>query len=180
MVEPTERVCLGVIAGAHGLKGLVRVRSFTEAPDDIAGYGELSDEAGERLFSLRLAGRAGGALLARIDGVTERTAAEALKGTRLYVARQRLPATAPGEFYYADLIGLAVEFPDGTAVGTVRGVDNHGAGDVLEIAVEPAGPMVSVPFTRAAVPTVDLADGRVVVNPLPGLFAAANDGDAGQ
>jgi 16S rRNA processing protein RimM len=120
-----------------------------------------------------------------MGGVSTSVLSERLAGLERQgvLVRRKLPAPPPDEFYYADLIGLAVEFPDGTAVGTVRGVDNHGAGDVLDIAVEPAGPggaVIAVPFTRAAVPTVDLAAGRVVVNPLPGLFAAADDGAAGQ
>ncbi len=177
MPDRPERVCLGAIAGAHGVEGLVRIKSFTEKPTDIGAYGPLSDEAGERRFALSVTGRAKGVVLARIDGVTNRTQAEALKGTRLYLPRAALPAPAADEYYYADLVGLVVELPDGTAVGTVLGVDNFGAGDVLDVATRrPGGAVVAVPFTRAAVPVVDLEGGRIVVNPLPGLFAAEDDG----
>ncbi len=179
MPDRPERVCLGAIAGAHGVEGLVRIKSFTEKPADIGAYGPLSDEAGERRFALSVTGRAKGVVLARIDGVTNRTQAEALKDTRLYLPRAALPAPAADEYYYADLVGLAVELPDGTAVGTVLGVDNFGAGDVLDVATRrpgAGGAVVAVPFTRAAVPVVDLDGGRIVVNPLPGLFAAEDDG----
>ncbi len=177
MPDLPERVCLGAIAGAHGMEGLVRIKSFTEKPADIGAYGPLSDAAGERRFALSVTGRAKGVVLARIDGVTNRTQAEALKGTRLYLPRAALPAPAADEYYYADLVGLAVELPDGTAVGTVLGVDNFGAGDVLDVATRrPGGAVVAVPFTRAAVPVVDLDGGRIVVKPMPGLFAAEDDG----
>ena len=184
MADRPERVCLGAIAGAHGGEGLVGIKSFTEKPADIGAYGPLSDEAGERRFALHVTGRAKGVVLARIDGVTNRTQAEALKGTRLYLPRAALPAPAADEYYYADLVGLAVELPDGTVVGTVLGVDNFGAGDVLDVATRPpsrsttgaGGAVVAVPFTRATVPVVDLDGGRIVVNPLPGLFAAEDDG----
>ncbi len=175
MSERAQAVCLGVIVGAHGARGLVRIRSSTERPTDIGGYGELTDEAGARRFSLTVIGRSRGALLARMDGVTDRTDAEGLKGTRLYVPRDRLPAPAADEYYYADLIGLTVELTDGTRLGTVRRVDNFGAGEVLDVAPPSGGPAVMVPFTRAAVPVVDLEAGRIVVNPLPGLIAAAGD-----
>ncbi len=155
----------------------MRIKSFTEKPADIGAYGPLSGEAGERRFALSVTGRAKGVVLARIDGVTNRTQAAALKGTRLYLPRAALPAPAADEYYYADLVGLAVELPDGTAVGTVVGVDNFGAGDVLDVATRgPGGAVVAVPFTRATVPVVDLDGGRIVVNPLPGLFVAEDDG----
>jgi len=174
-----KRVCLGVIAGAHGLEGLVRIKSFTATPADIGAYGPLADEADARRFALSVTGRAKGVVLARIDGVGDRTQAEALKGTRLYLPRATLPAPAADEYYYADLIGLAVELPDGTTVGTVRAVDNFGAGEVLDVATQGpgGGATVAVPFTRAAVPLVDLDGGRIVVNPLPGLFKVEDDGD---
>jgi 16S rRNA processing protein RimM len=157
------------------VRGLVRVKSFTQAPSDIVAYGPLTDETGTRRFSLTLTGRVKGALLARIDGVTDRATAATLKGTRLYVGRDALPPPATDEYYYADLIGLAVELPDGTAVGTVRAVENFGAGDLLDVTLH--GPRrgaaaVVIPFTHATVPVVDLAGGRIVVTPHPGLLEA--------
>ena len=116
------RLCLGVIVGAHGLRGQVKVKSFTEDPADLAAYGPLSDVTGSRTFTLSLVGRAKGTLLASIVGVTERNAAEALRGTELFVAREALPDTEDEEVYYhADLIGLTAEDESGM----------RGAADIL-------------------------------------------------
>jgi 16S rRNA processing protein RimM len=158
------RVCLGAIAGAHGVRGLVRIKSFTEAPEDLSAYGPLSDEAGRRRFDVTVKSQAKGALIAAIAGVDDRDAAEALKGTRLYVDRAALPPTEEEEFYHADLIGLNAEDRSGKAIGRVAGVQNYGAGDILEIA-RTDGTELLVPFTKAAVPEVDLAGGRLVVDP---------------
>lgn len=156
----------------------MRIKSFTERPADIGAYGPLSDAAGARRFTLHVTGQGKGVVLARIDGVTERAEAAALRGTRLYLPRAALPAPAADEYYYADLVGLTVELPDGSVVGTVRAVDNYGAGDILDVAMrrpEGSGATVTVPFTRAAVPVVDLEAGRIVVRPLPGLLAAEDE-----
>lgn len=164
------RVCLGVITGAHGVRGQVRVRSFTEEPAAVAAYGPLEDEAGARRFRLAVTGRAKDELIARIDGVADRDAAEALRGTRLFVDRAALPPPDdPEEFYLADLIGLAAETAAGAALGRVVAVHEFGAGPVVELAPDEGRPLL-VPFTRAAVPTVDLAGGRLVVEPPEGLL----------
>lgn len=161
---------MGEVVGVHGVKGVVRVRSFTEDPEAVAAYGPLQDERGGRLI-LHPVGRAKGLVLARIEGVTDRTQAESLRGTRLYVERAALPAIAESEAYYhADLIGLAAESAEGEALGRVAAVHDFGAGDLLEIETAPragrrTGESLLVPFTRAAVPEVDLAAGRVVVRP---------------
>lgn len=160
-----RRVCLGIVSGAHGVKGLVRIRAFTETPDGIAAYGPVTDETGSRRFELEIVGEARGQVLARIAGIGDRDAADGLKGTRLYVGREALPDTGGAdEFYHADLIGLRAEDRDGNALGTVAAVLNYGAGDVLEIRGE-EGDTRTVPFTRAAVPEVDIPGGRVVVDP---------------
>ena len=165
-------VLVGVVAGAHGVRGAVRVRSFTERPADLAAYGPLTDEGGRRRIALTVAGPAPGAkggLIARIAGVEDRAAAAALRGLRLYVPRAALPEPAPDEYYRTDLIGLAVELPDGSPFGRVAAVHDFGAGDVLEIE-RPAGGALSVPFTKAVVPVVDPASGRIVLDPPPGLL----------
>ena len=172
-----ERVCLGVVAGAHGVKGLVRVKSFTADPEDIASYGPLSDESGARLFALDLVGAGKGVLLARIKGVDDRNAAERLKGLRLYIRRADLPPPADDEFYAADLIGLAAMREDGTRFGTVRAVNDFGAGASLEIEDE-AGKTVVVPFTGSAVPVVDVAGKRIVIVPPAGLLDVATRDEA--
>jgi len=165
----TSRLCVGVITGAQGVRGAVRIKSFTAVPEDVAAYGPVADEAGQREFALRPVGRAKGVVIATIAGVADRDAAERLKGMRLYVARDKLPAPGEEEYYHADLIGLAAVLRDGTPLGRVRAVHEYGAGDSLEVASE-SGVTVMVPFTRAAVPEVDLAAGRLVIEPLDGLL----------
>jgi 16S rRNA processing protein RimM len=164
-----HRVLMGVITGAHGVRGQVRVKSFTAEPDAIARYGPLEDERGGRRFALALTGTVKGVLIARIDGVADRNAAERLKGTRLYLARTALPPPGPDEYYHADLIGLAVMLKDGAALGRVCAVHEYGAGDSLEVEKADGGTVV-VPFTDAVVPEIDIAAGRLVVDPPPGLL----------
>lgn len=166
---PRDRVCLAAIAGAHGVRGLVKLKAFTEAPEDALAYGPLEDEAGARRFEIALKGKAGGKggdlLLAAIAGVDSREAAEALRGTRLYVDRAALPEIAEAETYYlADLVGLAAVDASGAAQGRIKAVQNFGAGDLLEIE-DAQGATSFLPFTRQAVPEVDLAAGRVVIAP---------------
>jgi 16S rRNA processing protein RimM len=182
-----SRVCLGEIVAPHGVRGLVRVRSFTEDPEALTRYGPLTDQAGVRRYALALLSPHRGQWLARVEGVADRDGALELRGTRLYVDRAALPPPDEDEEYYqADLIGLAAERPDGTAFGTVRAVHDFGAGDVLEIVPPPgsgAAGSVMLPFTRAAVPVVDLPGGRLVVDPPPGLFddaGAAGDEERGR
>lgn len=183
-----QRVCLGEVVGPHGVKGLVRVRTFTEEPEAVTGYGQLQDQQG-RPMSLAPVGRAKGVLLARVEGVADRDQAEALRGTRLYVARERLPAIEePETYYHADLMGLEAETLEGQALGRVTAVHDFGAGDILEIESPPAegrkrGESRLVAFTRDAVPEVDLAAGKLLVRlqePMGGRDAAADGpGEAG-
>lgn len=175
--EPEARICIGTVGAPHGVRGAVRVNSFAERPKDILSYGPLSDEAGRREFRLSIVGQAKAQLVCRIEGVDDRDAAIALRGTRLYIARDRLPAAeGEEEFYYADLIGLRAELAGGESLGTVVAVANHGAGDLLEVARE-RGDSVLVPFTRAVVPVVDVAGGRLVIDPPPGLLDEGAGGE---
>ena len=174
-----ERICLGVIGAPRGVRGELRIKSFTGEPAALAGYGPLTDESGRREFRLRVIESQGDMLVARIDGVGDRDAAEALKGVRLYVARSVLPAPEADEYYQADLIGLRAETADGEALGTVRAVEDFGAGPLLDLALAD-GRSVLVPFSRAVVPEVDMAGGRVVIDPPPGLLDAPADGDGEQ
>ncbi len=170
------RVCLGAIAGAQGVRGRVRIKSFTADPGGVAAYGPVSDEDGGREFRLTVLGRARGLVIARIDGIEDRNAAEALRGTRLYVERGRLPAIADEEeFYHADLLGLAAVDPDGAEIGRVAAIVPVGAGDVLEIAGR-AGPRLLVPFARETVPEVDVDHGRIVIAP-PADGAGGGEGE---
>jgi 16S rRNA processing protein RimM len=169
------RICVGALAGAFGVKGEVRVKSFCAEPEAIADYSPLTTEDGRRSFALRLTRPIPGGFAAQIEGVTTREAAEALRGVRLHAAREALPSLPDDEFYHADLIGLEVRDPGGASLGTVLAVHNHGAGDLLEIRVPGARSTVLLPFTREAVPMVDLASGRLVADPPDGVF-----GDAGE
>jgi 16S rRNA processing protein RimM len=164
-----KRICVGIVAGAQGVQGAVRIKSFTTNPEDVARYGPLEDESGERRLSLRLVGSAKGVVIARLAGIADRDRAEALRGLRLYLPRAALPPAGQDEYYHADLIGLEAALADGTALGHVSAIHDFGAGDTLEIE-RPAGPPAMVPFTRAIVPIVDLAAGRLVLDPPPGLI----------
>lgn len=160
----SPKVCVGAIVGAHGVRGQVRVKSFTADPADVAAYGPVESEDGTRRFGLKVMGEAKGLIIARLDGVADRDAAEAMRGTKLYVPRERLPQTEEDEFLYSDLVGLRVEAVDGSLIGTVRGLADFGAGEVLDIGRAEGGSFM-VPFTRLAVPVVDIAGNRVVVDP---------------
>ncbi len=169
MSAKPRQVCVGVVTGAHGVRGAVRIKSFTAEPEGIADYGPLHDEAGERRFEVRLIGAAKGVLLAHFAGIEDRNAAEALRGMRLYLPRESLPPTDEDEYYHADLIGLAAVLEDGSMLGRVRAVHDFGAGDTLEVERDQGQPVV-VPFTRAVVPVVDIAAGRLVIDPPRGLL----------
>jgi 16S rRNA processing protein RimM len=170
-------VCVGVVTGAHGVRGAVRLKSFTTEPADVTRYGTLRDERGERQFELRIVGHAKGVLIATVIGVNDRNGADALRGLRLYLPRTALPPAGEDEFYHADLIGLAATLADGSVIGQVSAVYDFGAGDTLEIA-RPKGPPLVVPFTKAVVPTVDLEAGRLILDPPPGLLDEAKQPEA--
>ena len=163
---PQDRVLLGVVAAPHGVRGLVRIKSFTEDPMAVAAYGPLSDESGKKEYRVEVLSAARGAVLARIEGVADRTAAEALRGLRLFVERQRLPHTGEREWYEADLIGLEAVGTDGRNWGKVTAFHDFGAGSVMEVS---GG--VMLPFTDEAVPEIDVAGGKVLIDPPAGLLA---------
>lgn len=169
-------MCVGAIAGAHGVRGAVRIKSFTDDPAAIGGYGPVEDEAAARRFKLRVVGQAKGLVIAALDGVSDRDAAERLKGVKLYVARERLPETGEDEYLVADLVGLRAEDPEGVPLGRVSAVHDFGAGEILEVALAGKGSLM-LPFTTWAVPVVDVAGGRVVVQPPP--EAAGDEDDEG-
>jgi 16S rRNA processing protein RimM len=160
----SDRVCVGAIAGAFGVAGEVRLKSFCAEPEAMAAYGPLWTEDGTRSFTVRLTRPVAGGLGARLAGVATKEQADALRGTTLWADRARLPSLPDDEFYHADLIGLAVQDTGGAVLGRVTAVHNHGAGDVLEIA-RPGGKTLLLPFTRAVVPTVDLTAGKIVADP---------------
>ena len=173
MASSEPKICIGVVVGAQGIKGAVRIKPFTQSPEAVAGYGPVTDEAGARRFEVRILGQARGVVTAQLSGIADRNAAEGLKGLRLYVPRAVLPEPEEEEFYHADLVGLAAERPDGSPLGKVAAVLDHGGGCYLEIAG--AERPLLVPFTKAAVPIVDLAARRLVVDP-PGELEARPEG----
>ncbi|MDP6344126.1 MAG: ribosome maturation factor RimM [Alphaproteobacteria bacterium] len=166
-----DRLLLGEIVAAHGIKGLVKVRTHTAAPGDLVAYGPLRDEAG-RSVELSLRGPVKGGVLAAIAGVDDRDQAEAFRGIKLYVERSALPALDQEEeaFYHADLIGLAVELPDGTPFAEVTAVHDFGAGDLLELRPLSGRKTVLVPFDAETVPEIDVASRRIVIAPPEGLL----------
>lgn len=165
------RVLMGVVEGAHGVRGLVKVRSFAEDPAAIAAYGPLEGKDGQP-FKARVVGMAKGNVLISLSGVSDRDQAQALRGTELYVPRSALPRLDEEKdgFYVADLIGLEARLRDGGVLGQVSGVSDFGAGDLLEIRLSGSKRSVLVPFTKAVVPVVDAAQGFVVVDPPSGLL----------
>jgi 16S rRNA processing protein RimM len=159
------RVCVAQIGGAHGIRGEVKLKSFTADPMAVKDYGPLTSEDGSASFEIEALRPAKGHLVARFRGVSDRDAAERLVHLRLFVPRERLPPPAADEFYHVDLIGLMAVTPDGTDIGTVAAVHDFGAGDILELQPRSGGTTIMVPFTEAFVPRVDLAAGRITVLP---------------
>ena len=157
-----NRVCVAQIGAAHGVRGEVRLWTFTADPMAITRYGALESEDGKRSFEIEAVRPAKGHLVARIKGIDDRDAAERLTKVKLFVPRERLPAPEAGEFYHADLVGLRVEDEDGNEIGAVIAVHNFGAGDILEIQPLGGGAML-LPFTETTVPEVDIKGGRLVV-----------------
>ncbi|CAA6604432.1 Ribosome maturation factor RimM [Rhodospirillaceae bacterium LM-1] len=172
------RVLLGVVEGAHGVQGQVKVRSFAQDPAAIASYGPL--ECGDgRVFKARFKGMARGNVLLTLSGIADRDQAQALRGTELYVPRSALPQLDEEEegFYHADLIGLEARLPDGSALGSVVRAVDFGAGDLLEIRLSDQKRTALVPFTKAVVPVVDVPQGFVVIDPPLGLLDEAKKAD---
>ncbi len=163
MSDKDRRILLGRIAGPHGIRGNVVIETYTGEPQDIAAYGPLQTEDGTRQLNVSVVRVTPKGVIARLEGIGDRTGAETLKGLKLYVDRDRLPAAKEGEFYQTDLIGLRAEDDSGHLIGTVFAVQNYGAGDLLEIRLEGRRKTELVPFTDAFVPLVDIASGRVVI-----------------
>ena len=170
MAEGANRIVLAVVTGGHGTRGEARLKSFAEDAGALTDYGPLErSDGGPPLEILALRSGKDG-LIARFAGVSDRNAADSLRGIELSVQRDRLPEPDPDEYYFADLVGLAAERPDGTALGTVIAVHNYGAGDVVEVQLAGSLETILVPFTREAVPEIDVAARRIVVDPPEGLL----------
>jgi 16S rRNA processing protein RimM len=170
-----DRVIVGAIGSAFGVQGEVRLKSYCADPAAIADYTPLYTEDGRIFAQIVLTGQMKNGFTARLDGVVTKEDADALRNTNLYAERAIMPSLPDDEYYYADLIGLTVLDTGGTTLGKVKNVMDHGAGDLLEIAVPALSETILLPFTKSAVPTVDLASGRVIADPPAGLFPDASD-----
>jgi 16S rRNA processing protein RimM len=166
-----DRVIVGMIGGSFGVKGEVRLKSFCADPMAIADYTPLYTEHGDSIAQV-LTGQLKGGFTARLSGVVTKEDADALRNIALYADRAAMPSLPDDEYYYADLIGLAVLDTGGSKLGQVKSVVDHGAGALLELHVPGQSDTVLLPFTQAAVPTVDLAAGRIIADPPAGLFAS--------
>jgi 16S rRNA processing protein RimM len=155
-------ICIARIGAAHGVRGAVKLWTFTEDPLAVKAYGPLLTKDGARSFEIASAREAKGHLVATLKGVGSREDAERLNGIELYIARDKLPATDENEYYHADLIGLVAVTSADEPLGRVIAIHNFGAGDIIEIE-PPHGATMLLPFTNAVVPTVDLKSGRVVI-----------------
>ena len=167
-------VLLGIIGSPRGINGDVRIKSFTAVPKDIASYGLLWNADATQSFKVTVIDIAKEMIIARIEGIKDREAALSLKGMELYVPRKALPTPEENVFYHIDLVGLTVETKEGEFLGLVEVVSNFGAGDVLEITDGPYKGLV-IPFTKYAVPNVDIKNGRLIVEPPEGLLKPPED-----
>ena len=166
----TDRIVVGSLGGAFGVQGEVRLKSFCADPAAIADYTPLFTEDGRQFAQLVLTGQQKNGFTARLDGVVTKEDADALRNVKLLADRALMPSLPDDEYYYTDLIGLDVLDTGGEKLGTVKNVMDHGAGDLLEILTPNSSETVLLPFTQAAVPTVDLTAGRIVADPPDGLF----------
>ncbi len=163
MAPDKKLVLLGHVAGAHGIRGEVVVKSYTADPADIDAYGSLTDATGTKSYKLKVVRVMPKGVVVRVAGVADRNAAEALKGTALHAARSALGDAEPGEYFHEDLIGLEAVDPSGVRIGSIKAVENFGAGDLLEIARDGTAKTEFVPFVEAYVPDVNIVVGRVII-----------------
>ena len=166
----SDLICVGALAGSFGVRGEVRLKSFCATPEDIVGYCPLTNEDGSQSYEIDITRSITNGYAARVSGITTKEEADETRGLRLFAPRDRLPNLPDDEYYHADLVGLEVLDTGGTLLGHVKSVMNHGAGDLLEIHGPSLKDTVLLPFTLAAVPTVDLDAGRIIADPPEGLF----------
>jgi len=167
-----DLICVGVISGAYGVQGELRIKSFCAIPEDIERYSPLTDESGARQFALAILRPIKNGFAARLPDVSSKEDADALRATQLFAPRAQLPSLPDDEFYHADLIGLEVYDTGGMLLGRVKTVQNHGADDLLELQLSGSSTTTFLPFTKRAVPTVDLAARRMVADPPDGVLPA--------
>ncbi len=163
--QPDNRMKVGHVSAAHGIRGEVKIRSYTEHARDIVAYGPIRDENGREITLADIRPVKGGFVVARVAGISDRSAAEALIGTGLFVERAHLPEPEPDEWYYSDLIGLSAHTPEGEGLGRIIAVHDFGAGDIIEVDPEDGRPSVMIPFTREHVLDVLMPQRRIIVRP---------------
>lgn len=166
----SDLICVGAIAGAFGVRGEIRIKSFCANPEDIQSYSPLTTEDGSQSFSISLSRPISNGFAAHLDGIVTKEQADALRGTRLFARRDQLPSLPDDEYYHTDLVGLEVHDTGGKLLGHVKSVQNHGAADLLEIHGAGLKDTVLLPFTLVVIPTVDLTAGRIIADPPDGLF----------
>ena len=171
MAKP-DLICVGAVSGAFGVRGEVRIKSFCADPAAIGDYSPLFSQNGKNSYEIELTRNVKGGFAAKLGALANKEDADAMRGTRLYVPRQRLPSLPDDEYYHSDLIGLKVVDTGGATCGKVTAVHDHGAGDILEISAPNLKEPALLPFTREAVPTVDLAAKCIVIDPPEGMFPA--------
>ena len=181
MTPRAQRICVAQIGAPHGVRGEVKLWSYTADPQSVRDYGPLETEDGATRFEIEALRAAKDHLVVRLKGVNDRDAAARLTNTKLFVSRERLPATeADDEFYHADLVGLAVVDAEGNALGSIAAIHNFGAGDLVEVKPAQGHTTALIPFTDAAVPVVDIAGRRIVVDAAAFALASSPPGDAEQ
>ena len=168
-----SHICVGVISGSYGVHGELRIKSFCAVPEDIEKYSPLTDEAGEREYMLAILRPITNGFSARLPEISNKEDADTLRGTKLFARREQMPSLPDDEFYHADLIGHEVYDTGGVLLGRVKTVQNHGADDLLELQLAGTSTTTFLPFTKASIPTVDLATGRIVADPPDGILPEA-------
>lgn len=170
-LENNKKICIGVITSASGVKGKVKIRSFTEKVDDIANFSHIVDQD-DAILKIKVLSAKKDHIIAGIDGITSRNEAERLRNTKLYINRNDLPGLANDEYYHADLIGLEVRNTNGLSVGVVRNVLNYGAGDVIEVSDLLNGSINYYPFTLDFIPEINVEIGYLVISPVEEIMAS--------
>lgn len=165
-------ICVGVITSVNGVKGYVKIRSFTDNPQDLANFKKLFDESNKE-YQINIITLKKDYIIAGIEGVASRNDAEKLRNTRLYIKRSELPSAGSNEFYHADLMGLDAKLKNGTNFGVVKGVVNFGAGDILEIYDLNSEKTIYYPFTKQFVPEINLEKRHILLEPLEEVLAAS-------
>lgn len=165
-----ELICVGSIGGSYGVNGELRIKSFCAIAEDIETYSPLTREDGTGSYTIAIVRAVKGGFVIRMPEISTKEQADAMKGVKLYARRDQLPSLPDDEYYHSDLTGLQVLDTGGATLGTVKSVQNHGAGDLLEVQLPESSATVLVPFTLAVIPTVDMDTGRIIADPPDGLF----------